>query len=76
MTDLHGEWQLPTIATMDQQEAQMAGLGRQYAAMYAALIAGGVPRREAVQMLHRQQAAILQHALTAQQIAAHERHRG
>lgn len=50
----------------DQQEATMAALGRQYAAFYAALIAGGVPTRVAATMVHRQHGATLQAWLGAQ----------
>lgn len=50
----------------DQQEANMAALGRQYAAFYTALVAGGVPPAVAAELLGRQQMANLQAWVNAQ----------
>ena len=50
----------------DQAEAGMGALGRQYAAFYSALVAGGVPPGVAADCLHRQQMAACQAMLYAQ----------
>ena len=50
----------------DQQEATMAALGRAYAALWAALVGGGVPPTVAADIVQRQQMANLQAWLNAQ----------
>ncbi len=50
----------------DQQEATMAALGRSYAALWCALVGGGVPPTLAADIVQRQQTAALQAWLNAQ----------
>jgi hypothetical protein len=57
MSDLDSILQGFNPAASDQTEAQMAALGRQWAAFYRALLDGGVPLRMAGRMTERQQAA-------------------
>lgn len=67
-------FQFPTpesqVHLADQQEAQMAAVGRQMAALYVAfygtLLKHGVPQRVATAMLQRQQITDLQVRLQAQ----------
>jgi hypothetical protein len=65
MSDLDSILQGFNPAPSDQSEAQMAAFGRQWAAFYQALCAGGVPARMAGRMTERQQAATCQMILTS-----------
>lgn len=72
MSELGAPWDAVHTAASDQNTAQMADLGRAWAAMYHGLCAGGVPPRMAGRMVERQQATHCRLMLLGAQLAGRQ----